>query len=290
MPYEATVYRVMIASPSDVKEERKIFREVIHEWNLLHSADKRIVLLPVAWETDASPEMGKRPQAIINRQLLEGSDLLVATFWTRIGTPTGQSVSGTAEEIEKHVSLGKPAMVYFSSAPVSPDRLDAQQYEQLKLFKRRCEESGLIDTYSGPEDFRDKFRRQLARKITEHEYFGASVRAISESVVPAHEGPQTGPHGRDGVHELSAEARQLLVEASQDRQRTVMRFRVRDGLHIQTNGKQLVDAGNARSEANWEAALEELCSLGFLKDESYKREVFSVTRKGFELADTLRGT
>ena len=33
MSYQATVFKVMIASPGDVSAERKIIREMIAEWN-----------------------------------------------------------------------------------------------------------------------------------------------------------------------------------------------------------------------------------------------------------------
>lgn len=70
MAYEATVLKVMIASPEDVSTERQIAREVIQEWNAVHSEDRRMVLAPVGWETDAYPEMGDRPQAVVNKQVL----------------------------------------------------------------------------------------------------------------------------------------------------------------------------------------------------------------------------
>ena len=37
MSYDAKVFNVMIASPSDVESERSIVREVIYEWNAVHS-------------------------------------------------------------------------------------------------------------------------------------------------------------------------------------------------------------------------------------------------------------
>ena len=91
----------MIASPSDISSEREIVRDVLYEWNVVHSEDKKIVLMPVGWETHAHPAMGDRPQEIINKEVLAGCDLLVAVFWTRIGSPTGVSASGTVEEIDK---------------------------------------------------------------------------------------------------------------------------------------------------------------------------------------------
>lgn len=72
MSYTATVYNVMIASPSDVSEERVICREVIHEWNVVHSEKDGIVLMPLGWDTHSSPAMGDRPQEIINKQSTVG--------------------------------------------------------------------------------------------------------------------------------------------------------------------------------------------------------------------------
>jgi hypothetical protein len=57
MSYKAEVYKVMIASPGDVNEERKIIREVLSEWNAVNSEMRKIVLLPVGWETHSAPEI-----------------------------------------------------------------------------------------------------------------------------------------------------------------------------------------------------------------------------------------
>ena len=136
MSYTATVINVMIASPSDMPQERLIARDVMSEWNTIHANDKRTVLMPTGWETHSVPDTGDRPQAIISGQLLKDADLLVAMFWTRIGSPTGVARSGTVEEIEEHIGAGKPAMIYFSSAPVRPDSIDNDQYSALQAFKR----------------------------------------------------------------------------------------------------------------------------------------------------------
>jgi len=85
----------MVASPSDVSQERVIVRDVIAEWNAVHAKDRKTVLIPLGWETHATPEMGDRPQAIISGQLLKDADLRVAMFWTRKGSPTGVANSGT---------------------------------------------------------------------------------------------------------------------------------------------------------------------------------------------------
>ena len=51
MSYNATVYKVMIASPNDVNAERGIVREILGEWNAIHSEKTSVVLLKVGWET-----------------------------------------------------------------------------------------------------------------------------------------------------------------------------------------------------------------------------------------------
>ena len=120
MPYQATVIPIMIASPGDVYEEREVIREVVHNWNYINSTRTKVILIPAGWKTHTAPELGTRPQELINSRILRDCDLLIGVFWTRLGTPTGKSESGTVEEIEEHIKAGKPAMIYFSSKPAAP--------------------------------------------------------------------------------------------------------------------------------------------------------------------------
>ena len=92
MSFKAEIYRVLIASPSDLADERQVTTEAINEWNSLHAVAKSIVLLPVKWETHATPRTGVRPQESINDQLVHSSDILVGMFWTKIGTNTGVGI------------------------------------------------------------------------------------------------------------------------------------------------------------------------------------------------------
>jgi len=51
MPYQATTYNVMIASPGDVAAERAAVRQILADWNVIHSQSRRIVLQPLGWVT-----------------------------------------------------------------------------------------------------------------------------------------------------------------------------------------------------------------------------------------------
>lgn len=277
MPFNATVYKVMIASPSDVQRERSIVRDVIHEWNAVNAADRVTVLLPVAWETHSSPSMGARPQDVINRQVLADCDLLVAVFWTRIGTPTGEFPSGTVEEIEKHISQGKEAMIYFSSAPVRPESVDQQQYEALVVFRQRCKEMGLIEKYDTPSEFKDKFLRQLYSTMIR--MCGSSP---SEAVASIVERSRS-----EAVPILSREAKRLLMTAVKDPRRAILRTRTMSGVRVVSAGVEFVERGEPRSEARWEGAVDELADKDLIRDVGYEGEVYEVTARGFDVADTL---
>ncbi|WP_146129397.1 hypothetical protein [Burkholderia gladioli] len=165
MSFNARVYRVLIASPSDVTQEREMVVQAIQEWNNLNAAERAVTLLPLRWETHAAPMLGDRPQAIINRQIVDECDALIGVFWTRIGSPTGVADSGTLEEIERTVNAGRPAMLYFSSAPQVPDLIDPPQLQSLRAFKKNIQNKGLIQTYSSLTDFKDLLARHLEHQV-----------------------------------------------------------------------------------------------------------------------------
>lgn len=167
MSSKADIYRVLIASPSDLPEEREIATRAVHEWNDQHTVAESIVLLPVKWETHAMPEAGVRPQAAINRQLVTGSDILVGMFWTKIGTSTGVAESGTVEEIDQFVADGKPALLYFSSRPIDPNKIDLKQHKKLRAFKDATYKKALTGGFSSTEELSQVLQRDLLRQVRE---------------------------------------------------------------------------------------------------------------------------
>jgi hypothetical protein len=276
--YKANIVNVMVASPSDVPQERVIARDVIAEWNAVHAKDRKIALMPLGWETHSTPDMSGRPQAIINGQLLKDTDILVAMFWTRIGSPTGAAKSGTVEEIEEHIRTGKPVMIYFSSVPVRPDSIDDKQYSALKEFRESLRERGLFEQYESLVDFRSKLARQLAQTI------------ISRFPVTAeNDATDTSPVGAAvPVPRLNDSTRKLLIEASEDQQGIIMSLQMLSGCHVQTNGREFIGGGGSRAEAQWRGAVAELERLGLVEDRAGQHEVFSVTDEGYRIADLLK--
>lgn len=279
MPFTATVLRLMIASPGDVQAERAVVREVVSEWNSTNGPHANVMLLAVGWETDVAPEMGDAPQNIIDRRILVDADLLVAMFWTRLGTPTASYASGAVEEIEEHLKAGKPAILYFSSAPAPLDSVDADQYRALKAFRDSCKSRGLFATYGDVDDFRRKFSRDL--------------QIMMNSLGVASSGGATRVNATPGSSSsndpLSSEAAALLKAASADASGVIMFGRYGGGAEISANGTVFNEDSTARTIARWEGAIDELEKRGLVRATSSAREVFEVTRDGYAAADAIKG-
>jgi len=88
----------MIASPSDVADEREIVTNVLYQWNNANAVTRELVLQPVKWETHSSPQMGAPAQSLLNEHLLLDADIVVGIFGTRIGTATTDFISGSVED------------------------------------------------------------------------------------------------------------------------------------------------------------------------------------------------
>lgn len=278
MAFQATVFNVMIASPGDLQVERNVVRQVVLDWNAAHAGSRRAILQPVAWETHSTPLQGDRPQAIINSQVLKDSDLLIAAFWTRLGTPTGVAASGTVEEIEAHLAAGKPALLYFSSAPVAPDSVDPKQYKALKDFKKVCQSRGLYQEYESSSEFGDKLRQHLALTLNQHPYFRSLVEA---------ESPSPPPPPAPSVPDLTREAHVLLVTAAANDGKVAV-ISWLGGHSVQAGKTNFVEQENPRSRAIWEGAVRELISNDLLEPIGHKGEWFKITRRGYEVADLLK--
>ena len=281
MPSLAIVVKVMIASPSDVEEERSIVRESIHEWNAIHAEERSVWLSPVGADTHASPSMASEAQDVINRQVLEGCDLLVGIFWRRLGTPTATDPSGAAEEIRRHVEACGEAMIYFSDRDASPSTHDPAQYESLQAFREACQSMGYVEAFSTTEEFRRKFSRQLAQAIQRL----VPANALADKVGQAVQLLLSGSIDSAQPSSLSNEARILLSEGAQDEQGRLMKLSAAGGTWILANKNRWPEDSSARSIAKWVGALEELEREGLVTTENGK--AYHLTSAAFELADTL---
>lgn len=161
MSFVSRVLRVMIASPSDVTDALDAVEAALHEWNAMNSEQSQAVLLPWRWETDSVPMIGDHPQSVLNGQGVDTSDIVIALFRSRLGSPTTEEVSGTAEEIERARSQGKPVHVFFSKGSL-PAETDADQLARLRIYQQDLEGRGLLGTFTD----NDELRRRVMRAVT----------------------------------------------------------------------------------------------------------------------------
>ena len=269
----------MIASPKDVEHECQLARQAINKWNALHSEDKEVVLLPIGWDTHTAPEMGDHPQKIIDKQILAETDLLVAIFLHRLGTPTLDAQSGTAHEIDSHTQSGKPAMVYFLEEKVDPSEFNREQYDKLVGFKQDMKNKGLLHECKR-NHFENKFLEHLTITVNKNEYIQKTKLQIKVSNFDDFD-------DTDKI-EISDEAKELLAEASKDKSGYILKYRSSKGTTIQTNNKNMVPSQEARIVAKWESAFNELVENDFIEERGSKGESFRVTHKGYEYADMLK--
>lgn len=206
MPINSIRYEVLIASPGDVGAERDVVDEVIRDWNSSHSKATGISLQSRRWELDVVPELGDRPQGIVNKQIVDDADFVIALFSARLGTPTGVAASGTAEEIERLRSAGKHVMVYFHAGMLPRDH-DPKQFRMLGEYKRQLLEHGVGLDFKDSNELRRLLMRHLATKM-------AAITGISQE---SYSQPQSelakllvtpGPKARSG----DVKTAQVVVE------------------------------------------------------------------------------
>ncbi|MDQ4103056.1 MAG: hypothetical protein M3186_04875, partial [Actinomycetota bacterium] len=121
MAFLSTTLRALISCPGDVMpEDLAVVHQAITRWNVLWGEQVGHVVIPVSWSEHAAAEFGEPPQDILNRQLVDVVDLGIAIFWSRLGTPTDNAESGTAEEIKRLAEAGRPVSVLRCNRSVPP--------------------------------------------------------------------------------------------------------------------------------------------------------------------------
>ena len=260
--FKAVVFNVFIASPADVQKERKIFRRRIYRWNALFSEVRKIVLLPLGYETHSPSRFGIPPQETIDSYVLDKSDFLIAIFWSSIGS------GATIDEIKKHVASGKPAALFFSNIPIPPDRsLGAQDVLKFKLENK------------GKTYYREFEDHSMLNDLIDHEINlfisdqVLSVEEISEKMEVIDPG-KFSEKAREIITVLSQTSRPLRVQEFPEA------FQIDSGEHM------IYNANDRKEWANWKDAIKELEDselIEFIKSISHG-DIFELTKGGWDLA------
>lgn len=172
MPKTVTTYRLFMASPGDVIEERSIIKSVIDELNS-NPLLGNIKLELIGWENSTFPSIGEDGQDVINNQINDDYDIFVGVFWSRFGTATKRDLSGTKEEFErayKRYLLDPESihiLMYFKDAPIPISEIDPVQIENIKKFHTDIRERGtLTSSFIESIEFQTLIRNHLSKLIS----------------------------------------------------------------------------------------------------------------------------
>lgn len=160
-------YRVFVASPGDVTEERKRVPDVLEQVNRAVGSDKGIHLESWMWDMDAAPSAG-HPQAVINPELDQAA-IVIMILWNRMGTPTSNAASGTVEEFNRALARwqqnGSPrVMVYYCARPaVLETEAELAQKALVVQFKNGNAEKILAQKFITPDEFEQRLFQDLLK-------------------------------------------------------------------------------------------------------------------------------
>ena len=171
----SNIFRVFLASPSDLADEREKFPKIVTQVNNLRSrGDHR--LESVGWE-GALPGPG-RPQSIINEDVKK-CDVFVMLLWKRWGSPPQKGKkkvkakfsSGTEEEFSiaqsryKRSKKGPYILLYFRSVPSDMITDPGKQLKKVLKFRSMIESSKkfLFHAYDTPDEWEDYLREHLSK-------------------------------------------------------------------------------------------------------------------------------
>ena len=161
MPNNIVVYDLLISCPSDVSEYVDILEKEVNHFNNFWGRTNNVIIRTRHWSKDSYSEFGSYPQKLLNKQIVDSSDMAIGVFWTRFGSPTENYGSGTEEEIERMISMNKQVFLYFLDKPISPSKIDHTQYEKIKQFMEEHKNKGIYFTIQDERTLAKKFRENL---------------------------------------------------------------------------------------------------------------------------------
>jgi hypothetical protein len=170
--------RLVVVSPEDVAEEAAAVDSVVARLNRQIAHDRGIHIDVYRWKTDAYP--GFHPEGYQKGVLdpilcIDGADIVVGIFWTRLGTPAVDGKTGAQHEIDNALAASgasggarpRHICVYWSHAPVSQEENRNERALKQKLalvsYIESLKERGLVvGSYDGPRDFPNSLLEHLS--------------------------------------------------------------------------------------------------------------------------------
>jgi Domain of unknown function (DUF4062) len=161
-------FRVFVASPGDVHEERSRMPKVVESLNKTLGNLLNVAVELWRWEADAPPAVGE-PQALIDPEI-DAADVVLVIFWNRFGTPTASGATGTESEVLRSLQrwgrVRRPqVMAYFCQRPALLNRDGLDQRLKLLDFRESIAPLVLAVDYGEVQEFEWRVRDDLFTTI-----------------------------------------------------------------------------------------------------------------------------
>ena len=150
---------------------------------------------------------------------MDRADIVIAVFDSRLGHPTADAVSGTAEEIQRAIDATKHVHVWFSNEPVERKAVkDFEQLAALQKFRTELETQGLLAEYDDLNDLAKKVRAAIEDDLTHMDIGSPGAQRRDAEQPPEHARPRARRDGGYLVIEnksksVTAEQFQFVYEA-----------------------------------------------------------------------------
>lgn len=264
----------MIGCPSDIEAEVEIAKDIILKWSCMNAEARGIVVLPLHWKDNAYPGYGMHPQKMLDKQLVDKSDMLVCIFGSKIGTATDTSDSGSIEEIEEHIKGGKPVMIFLKQN-VNISTISLEQLQKLQEFKARIQNQAMWCEYIDIESFEKVFSEKLTLFLNDHWYR-----------------QEPTPNESNISPTFSEEEIMIFSRWANDKYDTPYTYTnfIGGRTEIHLAYRFGIALTNNKERAWWEDFIDRLLSLGYVKLnklDSKNHRLYKITAKGFKFAETL---
>lgn len=266
----------MIGSPSDIQEEVTTAINVINRWNYINSRSTNIALIPLHWSFSSYPTSSAPPQKSINKQLVEQSDLMIAIFGTKIGTPTDTEISGTVEEIKEHIKAGNDVMLFFKLSSEDITSIEPQQLQKIKEFKDSIKDRVLWCDFTSNEVFEKILYEKIQLFVNDH----WKNTQVFTPILPS----------RSGQLQLSDNEKQRLVEWTNEQNAESASFSFNRGYLYRLGYKQY-EVNEGRENAEWEDFFKRLRNADLIEIDRYNKEgrpIYKLTKAAYEYVDELK--
>jgi tetratricopeptide (TPR) repeat protein len=154
---------VLVSYPGDAREAASRVREALLRWHTATSLSAGVSLVVKWWPDDAisDAEFGADGQAMFNQRVGDLADIVFAVFQGRAFAATTQSLSGTAEEVERAALAGKPVHVFFPTIWADVPRLGELRHHFETSF------GTLISTWSELSDLDEMVNQALESDLND---------------------------------------------------------------------------------------------------------------------------